>query len=171
MKGRSLSFDSPKAEVGEIDTRAPFASVKAAVSLFGEVAFSGRKGKPSTPSKTSTSVYSPTLEVVLGLRTTLTLSNIAMNSPSTTSKLSTPEVVFWFKIHINLLKYIHMILSTSPLKHILASSNISIWYYQPNFWSPSLQAKNLLWKNSTMSNFTATRVICKVGLINVYAEN
>lgn len=36
------SLGSPRAEVGEIDTRAPFQSVKAAVSLFGEVAVSGR---------------------------------------------------------------------------------------------------------------------------------
>ncbi|CAI0374137.1 unnamed protein product [Linum tenue] len=35
--------DSPKAVVGEIDTRAPFQSVKDAVTLFGEGAFSGDK--------------------------------------------------------------------------------------------------------------------------------
>lgn len=34
MKTQQTSFDSPKAVVGEIDTRAPFQSVRAAVSLF-----------------------------------------------------------------------------------------------------------------------------------------
>ncbi|KAM3749058.1 hypothetical protein ACB098_05G154200 [Castanea mollissima] len=44
MKDRQkLPPDSSRMEVGEIDTRAPFQSVKAAVSLFGEVAVSRDK--------------------------------------------------------------------------------------------------------------------------------
>ncbi|XP_022734989.1 WEB family protein At5g55860-like [Durio zibethinus] len=42
-KGRQNATDSPKSEVGEIDTSAPFQSVKDAVTLFGEGAFSGEK--------------------------------------------------------------------------------------------------------------------------------
>ncbi|KAI3496714.1 hypothetical protein L1887_39087 [Cichorium endivia] len=42
-KDRQSKTDSPKVEVGEIDTRAPFQSVKDAVNLFGEGAFSGEK--------------------------------------------------------------------------------------------------------------------------------
>ncbi|KAA8519231.1 hypothetical protein F0562_013487 [Nyssa sinensis] len=44
--GTPRTSASPKTEVGEIDTRAPFQSVRAAVSLFGEGASASPKAKP-----------------------------------------------------------------------------------------------------------------------------
>ncbi|PIA26448.1 hypothetical protein AQUCO_09300031v1 [Aquilegia coerulea] len=73
IKVPQSSTESPKA-VGEIDTRAPFESVKAAVSLFGEARFSGSGEKPAV--KKSTAFFA---EKVLAKETQLQLAQNELN--------------------------------------------------------------------------------------------
>nr|XP_023880242.1 WEB family protein At1g12150 [Quercus suber]POE75984.1 web family protein [Quercus suber] len=66
MKDRQkVPLDSSRTEVGEIDTRAPFQSVKAAVSLFGEVAVSRDKSAVRKSKLSSENVLDKETELLL----------------------------------------------------------------------------------------------------------
>lgn len=71
-KDRQKTTGSPKVEVGEIDTRAPFQSVKDAVTMFGEGAFSGEKPAIKKPKALSA-------ERVLAKETQLHLAQRELN--------------------------------------------------------------------------------------------
>ncbi|PWZ32873.1 hypothetical protein Zm00014a_010538 [Zea mays] len=71
-KARPPSADAEKGEIGEIDTRAPIQSVKAAVSLFGEVRFSSDKSAERKPK-------APQTERVLAKETELHMAQKELN--------------------------------------------------------------------------------------------
>ncbi|KAE9609524.1 hypothetical protein Lal_00006680 [Lupinus albus] len=75
---------SPRGEVGEIDTRAPFQSVKAAVSLFGEVAVS--RDKFAVKRRSSENVFEKETQLILAQRELNNIKKQLDNAETTKAK-------------------------------------------------------------------------------------
>ncbi|KAK7363870.1 hypothetical protein VNO77_06030 [Canavalia gladiata] len=75
---------SPRGEVGEIDTRAPFQSVKAAVSLFGEVAFS--RDRFSIKRRSSENVFEKETQLILAQKELNKIKKQVENAEATKAK-------------------------------------------------------------------------------------
>ncbi|CAH8252022.1 unnamed protein product [Arabidopsis lyrata] len=79
--------ESPRTmEVGEIDTRAPFQSVKAAVSLFGEVAVSRQRSTPRRSRLSSESVCDKETQLMLVNKEFMKIKQKLANAESTRSR-------------------------------------------------------------------------------------
>ncbi|CAL9214653.1 unnamed protein product [Arabidopsis halleri] len=79
--------ESPRTmEVGEIDTRAPFQSVKAAVSLFGEVAVSRQRSTPRRSRLSSESVCDKETQLMLVHKEFMKIKQKLDNAESTRSR-------------------------------------------------------------------------------------
>ncbi|KAG7591387.1 WEB family [Arabidopsis thaliana x Arabidopsis arenosa] len=79
--------ESPRTmEVGEIDTRAPFQSVKAAVSLFGEVAVSRQRSTPRRSRLSSESVCDKETQLMLVNKEFMKIKQKLDNAESTRSR-------------------------------------------------------------------------------------
>ncbi|CAN8305450.1 unnamed protein product [Cochlearia groenlandica] len=78
--------ESPRTEVGEIDTRAPFQSVKAAVSLFGEVAISKQRNTPRRSRLSSESVCDKETQLMLVNKEFIKIKQKLDNAETTRSR-------------------------------------------------------------------------------------
>ncbi|XP_068496226.1 WEB family protein At1g12150 isoform X1 [Phaseolus vulgaris] len=85
IRDQEKESDSPR-EVGEIDTRAPFQSVKAAVSLFGEVAVSRERRSSSIKRRSSENVLEKETQLLLAQRELQMIKKKLDSSESTKGK-------------------------------------------------------------------------------------